>query len=60
MGNDNKNNLPKVENPKPQEKPQGADPELVSYIEKGFTPEKKDSGGSDVKSPKIQTKFKDK
>lgn len=41
MGNDNKNNLPEVEIPKPQEKPEGADPELVSYIEKGFTPEKK-------------------
>jgi len=49
MGNDNKNNLPKVENPKPQEKPQGADPELVSYIEKGFTPEKKEGSNSDNK-----------
>lgn len=49
MGNDNKNNLPKVESLDPQEKPQGADPELVSYIEKGFTPEKKERGNSDKK-----------
>lgn len=49
MGNDNKDNLPEVESPEPQEKPEGADPKLVSYIEKGFTPEKKDSGNSDKK-----------
>jgi len=49
MGNDNKNSLPKVENSKPQEKPQEADPELVSYIEKGYTPEKKDSKNSETK-----------
>jgi len=39
MGNDDKDNVPKIE---PQNEPQEADPDLISYEEKGFDITEKD------------------